>query len=158
MKISVYAVGKVKGHLLQRINEYLKMISRYSEIEVIEIKEAPIALKASAKEIEAALNLEAETILKRISEKEYIIALAPHGKKLDSIAFSEVLNDAFIKGQSRVSFIIGSSHGLSNTIYTRAHMTLSFSDLTFPHQLFRVMVLEQIFRAFKILNNETYHK
>ncbi len=158
MKISVYAVGKVKGPLLQSINEYMKMISKYCDIEIIEIKEELIPAKASEKTIINALDLEGEAILKRISDKDYVIALAPHGIKLDSLAFSERLVQAFNFGQSRVSFIIGSSHGLSNNIYTRAHKVYSFSDLTFPHQLFRLMLLEQIFRAFKISNNETYHK
>lgn len=158
MKISVYAVGKVKGPLLQSINEYMKMISKYCEIEIIEIKEELIPAKASEKTINNALDVEGEAILKRINDKDYVFALAPRGLKLDSPAFSEHLIQAFNLGQSRVSFIIGSSHGLSNNIYTRAHKVLSFSDLTFPHQLFRLMLLEQIFRAFKISNNETYHK
>lgn len=158
MKINIYAVGKVKGSLLLSVQEYLKMISKYTDIEVIEIKEETIAAKASEKSIEQALALEGEAILKRINDKDYVFALAPNGEKLDSITFSERLNDAFNMGQSRVSFIIGSSHGLSNNIYTRANKILSFSDLTFPHQLFRVILLEQIFRAFKIINKETYHK
>lgn len=158
MKINVIAVGKVKGPLLLSVQEYLKMISKYTDIEVIEIKEETTPLKASEKTINSALDSEGENILKRISDKEYVIALAPHGKKLDSLCFSEELNNAFSLGQSKVTFIIGSSHGLSNNIYTRANKVISFSDLTFPHQLFRVLLLEQIFRAFKILNNETYHK
>lgn len=158
MKISVLAVGKVKSNLLLSIHEYLKMISKYAEIEIIEIKEETISLKASDALVSNALDKEGEQILKKINDKDYVYALSPQGKEFTSPAFSRHLINAFNVGQSKVIFVIGSSHGLSNNIYTRANATLSFSTMTFPHQLFRVMLLEQIFRAFKIHNNETYHK
>ncbi|MGI6735223.1 MAG: 23S rRNA (pseudouridine(1915)-N(3))-methyltransferase RlmH [Bacilli bacterium] len=158
MKIDVIVVGKTKGSLLSSSDEYCKMISKYTDIGVIEIKEERIPAKASGAQIESALNKEAETILKRISERDFVYALTPEGEMLSSEVFSFDLQNAFHTGNSKVVFVIGSSYGLGKEVYKRANMHLSFGKMTFPHQLFRVMLLEQILRAFKIANNETYHK
>ena len=158
MKISVISVGKVKGSLLLSVEEYSKMIGKYTDIEIIEIKEELIPQKASAAQIDSALAKEGEAILKRIGDKDYVYVLSPNGKQFTSQEFSAHLINAFEAGQSRVTFIIGSSHGISDNVYRRAQTKLGFGQMTFPHQLFRVMLLEQIFRAFKIHNNETYHK
>ena len=158
MKIDVIVVGKTKGALLITSDEYTKMISKYADISIIEIKEERLPLRASEAQIENALNREAETILKRIGERDFVYAMSPEGVEFNSMMFSGQLRNAFDLGLSKVVFIIGSSHGLGNEVYKRANLKLSFSKMTFPHQLFRVMLLEQIFRAFKIINKETYHK
>ena len=137
---------------------YLKMIAKFAPINVVEIQEESIPLKENDGDIKNALELEGAAILKRIKEKEFVFLLSPKGKKLDSVAFSRELEAAFSLGQSQVTFVIGSSNGISPKVAERANFVLSFSDLTFPHQLFRVMLLEQIFRAFKISRNERYHK
>lgn len=137
---------------------YLKMITKFVPINVTEIREEVIPLKENEGDIKNALEVEGEMILKRIKDKEFVFVLSPGGKKVDSITFSKELETAFSLGQSQVTFVIGSSNGLSTKVSERANFILSFSDLTFPHQLFRVMLLEQIFRAFKILRNERYHK
>ncbi|OQC11009.1 MAG: Ribosomal RNA large subunit methyltransferase H [Tenericutes bacterium ADurb.Bin087] len=158
MKIDVIVIGKSKGALLSASEEYTKMISKYADILVSEIKEERIPAKASDAQIEAVLDKEAEAILKRIGERDYVYALSPAGHGLDSVTFSADLRNAFDVGQSKVVFVVGSSYGLGKEVYKRANFNLSFGKMTFPHQLFRVMLLEQIFRAFKIANNETYHK
>lgn len=137
---------------------YLKMITKFVPINVTEIREEAIPLKENEGDVKNALEVEGEMILKRIKDKEFVFVLSPGGKKVDSITFSKELETAFSLGQSQVTFVIGSSNGLSTKVSERANFILSFSDLTFPHQLFRVMLLEQIFRAFKILRNERYHK
>lgn len=158
MRINIIAVGKVKGNLLLSVQEYAKMITKYTELEITEIKEELIPQKASEAQIEAALAKEGDLILKRIADKDYVYVLSPEGKNLSSTEFSDHLDAAFTSGKSRVNFVIGSSHGLTKRVYDRANMILSLSKMTFPHQLFRVILLEQIFRAFKILYHETYHK
>lgn len=158
MKINVLAVGKLSADLQSVAQNYLKMLSKYVSVEVSEIKEEPIRGKESPALIDRALNSEGEKFLARINEKDYVYVLTPEGESFTSLAFSEHLEQAFLKGQSQVVFVIGSSNGLSEAVKKRANKVLSFSKFTFPHQLFRIMLLEQIFRAFKIKNNEVYHK
>lgn len=158
MRINLIAVGKMKGTLALSADEYVKMITKYTELEIIEIKEELIPQKASEAQIEGALAKEGDAILKKIGDKDYVYVLSPNGKSMSSTEFSAHLDSAFTLGQSRITFIIGSSHGLTKRVYERANMILSVSKMTFPHQLFRVILLEQLFRAFKILNHETYHK
>lgn len=159
MKINVIALGKIKETALQQlINEYIKRISKYSEINIIEVKEQLINQNASEAQINIALENEGKSILKHINEKEFVFVLDPKGKTLDSPALSKEIEKAFVLGQSNISFVIGSSYGLSKEVKERANSVLSFSPLTFPHQLFRLLLLEQIFRSFKISKNEVYHK
>lgn len=158
MKINIIAVGKMSAEFKPSYDYYLKMIAKFASVTIVEIREEIIPLKENDGDIKGALEKEGEAILKRIKDKEYVYVLSPNGHKLDSVIFSNELNNAFALGQSQVTFVIGGSNGLSPKVYERANFILSFSDLTFPHQLFRVMLLEQIFRAFKIMRNEKYHK
>ena len=143
--IKVICVGKIKeNYLKDAIIDYSKRISKYHKFELIEVHDSNIID-------------EKNLILKYINKKDFIISLAINGKKIDSIEFSSLLDNVFIT-HSNITFIIGGSYGLDEEIISNSNYVLSFSSLTFPHQLFRVMLLEQIYRAFKILNNESYHK
>ena len=148
--IKVICVGKIKDKNLKNlIDDYYKRISKYVNIQIIEKKdenENYDEMKRESKEIENYLD-----------NKNYNIALDRLGKNINSIEFSNLIDKTFIN-YSNITFIIGGSLGLDKTILDKCNMILSFSSLTFPHQLFRLMLLEQIYRSFKILNNERYHK
>lgn len=159
MNITIIAVGKIKEvYFRDAITEYQKRISRYCKLNIIEVIDektpdrAPVLLQEQIKQKEA------ERILKNIKEDAFCIALTIDGKKQDSIQFSEHLETLGITGKSNLVFVIGGSLGLSMNVLKRANETLSFSDMTFPHQLMRVILLEQIYRAFRIINGEPYHK
>lgn len=159
MIINIIAVGKIKDKSLQlTLDEYVKRISKYADLTQTTVKESLLPPNPTPGEIINALDNEAKDILSKISDKEYVIVLDVNGMMISSEQFAVMLEAGIVRGQSKVSFIIGSSHGLAETIKARANYSLSFSKLTFPHQLFRVLLLEQIFRSFKILNNESYHK
>ena len=144
--IKILCVGKIKEEYLNElINDYLKRISKYHKIEIIELKDNPIYEK------------EIEIILKNINPNDYNIALDIKGKALSSIEFAKKLDKIFTIN-SNITFIIGGSLGLNEEILSLVNERLSFSNLTFPHGLFRGILLEQIYRSFKINNNETYHK
>ena len=144
--IKVICLGKLKeNYLKEMVLDYTKRIRKYHKIEIIELKD------------EEGLDVEAKNILKHIDAKDYVITLEIKGKKLDSLELAEVIRNTFIN-YSTIVFVIGSSMGLSNEVSLRSNLKLSFSSLTFPHGLFRGMLLEQIYRAFKINNNENYHK
>ena len=150
--IKIICLGKVKEkYFVDAIKEYCKRISKYSELKIIELDDI------STTDIKSTLKKEEEKILKVINKKDYIITLEIEGEELNSIEFSKKIEEIF-NFNSNITFIIGSSYGLSDEIKKLANYKLSFSKLTFPHQLFRVILLEQIYRAFKILNNEEYHK
>ena len=150
--IKIITVGQLKEkYLKEAVEEYTKRIKKYSNIEVIELKDEGLVEEAKA------IKLEGEKIKKCLSERDYIITLEIDGKQLTSEEFAEKINNIQIES-SNIVFIIGGSYGLSNEIKSKARMHLSFSKMTFPHQLFRVMLLEQIYRAYKIINNEKYHK
>ena len=148
--IKVICVGKIKDKNLKNlIDDYYKRISKYVNVQIIEIKdenENYDEMKRESKEIENYLD-----------NKNYNIALDRLGKNINSIEFSNLIDKTFIN-YSNITFIIGGSLGLDKTILDKCNMILSFSSLTFPHQLFRLMLLEQIYKSFKILNNERYHK
>lgn len=149
--ISVIAVGKVKEiYLEDGIKDYLKRLSKYTKIELIEIED-------EAFDKEKTLKKEAEKILKRLNTKSYIITLEIEGKELDSIELSDLIRKVHISS-SDITFIVGGSYGLDNSIKELSNYKLSFSKLTFPHQLFRLILLEQLYRSYKIINNESYHK
>jgi len=147
--IKIICVGKIKeSYLRDAIEEYKKRLSKYTKLEIIELEDE------SKNNI---LELEKEKIIKYINSKDYIITLEIEGKELTSVDLANKISNIFITN-SNITFIIGGSYGLHDEIKKISNMALSFSKLTFPHQLFRVMLLEQIYRAFKINNNETYHK
>lgn len=149
--IKIICVGKLKESFYKEaIQEYLKRLSKYTKVEIREIQDFSFANQ------EITLNKEAELILKNMNEKDYLIALDLNGKEVSSMEFAQKINHILIDN-STICFIIGGSYGLSENIKKRCHL-LSFSKLTFPHQLFRVILLEQIYRGFKIINNESYHK
>ena len=150
--IKIITVGKIKEkYFKDAVEEYKKRISKYTKLEIIEVKDEGYS------EVEKVLKIEKDNILKHITEKEYIITMEIEGKEYDSVEFANKLNDILIEN-SNITFIIGGSYGLSDEIKKRAKIHLSFSKMTFPHQLFRIILLEQIYRAYKINNNESYHK
>ena len=158
-KVNVVCVGKIKEAFYRdAIAELMKRMGRYATTEVIEVAEEKAPEGLSQAEKEQILANEGERLLGKTDERDHIIALCIEGKKLTSEAFAAHIRTAMLAGKSRIVFIIGSSFGLHPSVKRRADMLLSFSDMTFPHQLFRVMLAEQIYRAFKINNNEPYHK
>ena len=149
--IKIICVGKIKEKYIDdAIKEYSKRLSKYTKLEIIEVK------SYETTDINKNLKEEANSILKHIKEKEYVIVLDINGRELNSIELSEMVDKKLIK--NNITFIIGGSNGLDESIKKVSNDTLSFSRLTFPHQLFRVLILEQIYRTFKIINNESYHK
>ncbi len=144
--IKLICIGKIKEQYLRDlIEDYYKRINNYHKLELIELKDS--------NKIE-----EAELILKHTVKTDYIIALDIKGSKLSTIEFKEKLENLFINGNSNITFIIGGSEGLNTNVIKSADEVISFSDFTFPHGLFRGIFLEQLYRIFKIMNNETYHK
>lgn len=159
MKVYIIAVGKLKERYWQEaVDEYSKRLSAYCDLEIIEIKEAPLRANASEADEDAVRIEEGREILKRIRREDYVVSLEIRGKKLDSEELSYHMERLAISGRSTVAFVIGGSLGLSPEVSERADMRLSFSDMTFPHQMMRVILLEQIYRSFKIMRGETYHK
>ena len=150
--IKIICVGNIKEEFFRdAIEEYKKRLTRYTKIEIIEVKDI------SYDDIDKSINLEGIEILKHIDSKDYVITLEIEGKQLSSEEFAQKL-ESIQTINPNITFVIGGSYGLSNSIKERSNYKLSFSKMTFPHQLFRVILLEQIYRAFKINNNETYHK
>lgn len=159
MKITILCVGKVKEKFYRdAIDEYTKRLSRYSKLEIIEVADEKTEENSSETEIALIKNKEGERLLKHIKEDAYVIALSIDGKQLDSEELSKKINSLGIQGTSHIYFVIGGSLGLSDEVIKRANYKLSFSKMTFPHQLMRVILLEQIYRAYRIVNNEPYHK
>lgn len=159
MVIRIICVGKIKESFYRdALAELTKRLSRYAAAEIIEVAEEKAPEGLSRAETEQILLAEGERLLAKTDERDHVIALCIEGKKLTSPAFAQSLRAAMLGGKSRIAFIIGGSFGLHDCVKRRADMLLSFSDMTFPHQLFRVMLAEQIYRAFKIINNEPYHK
>lgn len=149
--IKIITVGKLKeNYFKEATEEYLKRLMKYTKINLIEVPDENY-------DISKTLLKEKESILKYINDKDYIITLEIEGKELSSIELSNKINEQLIVN-SDITFIIGGSYGLHEDIKKMSNFKLSFSKLTFPHQLFRIMLLEQLYRSFKILNNETYHK
>ncbi len=159
MKITILGVGTIKEkYFIDAIKEYSKRISKYSKVEFITVSDEAIPDNASLKEEEIIKNKEGEKILKAIPNNSYKIALALNGEMLDSVELANKMSDIFTKGNSNIAFIIGGSLGLSKKVLDFADYKLCFSKMTFPHKLMQVILLEQVYRAFKINNNETYHK
>ena len=159
MNITAVCIGKLKeSYWREAIAEYSKRLNRYCTLQIDELKEERLQDNASAAEEEAVKEAEGRSILKHVKSGSYVIALDVRGKVLSSESLAEKLKTLGIEGKSDVTFIIGGSLGLSPEVLARADLRLSFSAMTFPHQMMRVILLEQIYRAFKINKNETYHK
>lgn len=158
MNLKIYVIGKVKDFYKVASDEYIKRISGYAKIEVVELKDDSISDKPSLTEIEKAKNNEGKRVLSLLKNDEYLIGLDLNKKEYTSEEFAKFLVDKLVEQGSNISFVIGGSYGLSDELKKRVNTSVTLSKLTFPHQLARVVLLEQIFRAFKIINNETYHK
>lgn len=150
--IKIICVGKLKEtYLKDAVLEYTKRISKYTKISIIEVNNVSIG------DIGTILKKEKEAIVRYIDQKDYIVTLEIEGEQLDSLSFAQKIDNIFITN-SNITFIIGGSNGIDEDIKKLSKLKLSFSKMTFPHQLFRVMLLEQLYRVFKIINNEEYHK
>lgn len=158
IKVTLICLAKLKEkYLREAVNEYQKRLSRYCSLDIIELEPVRLPEKPSQTEIDQALLKEADMILKRIPQNSELYTLCIEGKELSSEQFAEKI-DALQSGGKSLTFVIGSSYGISNKVKALANFKLSFSKMTFPHQLFRVMLLEQIYRAFKINEGSAYHK
>lgn len=159
MNITVIALGKLKEkYLRDAIDEYVKRISAYAKCDIIELNPVRLSDNPSPAEIQNALSKEADEIKKKIPNNSYVFSLCIEGKAKSSEDFAGAIQNATLNGKSTIVFIIGSSFGLSPEIKAISDFKLSFSPMTFPHQLMRVMLLEQIYRAFQINTNGKYHK
>ena len=154
IKINLFCVGSIKEKFVkEEISEYLKRLSKYAEVNIIETKEVPI----QSKQIDAVLEEEGENVLKRIKENEVLLLADLHGKEYTSEEFANIIKVLIDQGKSPLNFAIGGTMGVSNKLRERSNYKLCLSKLTFTHQMTRVILLEQIYRAFKIINNENYH-
>lgn len=159
MNIQIIALGRLKEkYLTDAVKEYEKRISAFAKFSITELDPERISENPSEAEINAALDTEGEKILSKIPRDSMIVAMCIEGKQFSSEAFAKKINEAAIGGKSSIVFIIGSSHGLSEKIKKAAHLKMSMSEMTFPHQLARIMLSEQIYRALTIINNRKYHK
>lgn len=159
MKITILAVGKLKEAFYRdAAAEFQKRLGRYVKLEILETPDEKTPEDASLAERQKILDLEGDRLLKLMRQDAYVIALAIQGKMLDSVELSEKIRLLGVGGTGRIIFVIGGSLGLSDAVLRRADFRLSFSKMTFPHQLMRVVVLEQIYRSYRIMNREPYHK
>ncbi|NLI92918.1 MAG: 23S rRNA (pseudouridine(1915)-N(3))-methyltransferase RlmH [Peptococcaceae bacterium] len=159
LQIKIIAVGKIKeNYLREGIKEYSKRLGAYIRLEIQEVDDEPCPEKASPAEEEKIRQKEGEKLLKLISKQDYVILLDLKGKELSSPALAEMLEELALSGQSSIVFVIGGSLGTDQALSARANFKWSFSKLTFPHQLIRMVLLEQIYRACKINKGEPYHK
>ena len=159
MKIKIVTVGKLKEkYLKDGIAEYTKRISRFAKLEMIELTDEKTPDKASELENKKILETEGARILSKVGERDFVVVLAIEGKTLSSEEFSKQLEQASIKGYSTLTFIIGGSLGLAPVVKNRANLSVSFGRLTLPHQLMRLVLVEQIYRAFTIQQGSPYHK
>ncbi|CAG9622911.1 23S rRNA (pseudouridine(1915)-N(3))-methyltransferase RlmH [Sutcliffiella rhizosphaerae] len=159
MNISVITIGKLKEkYLKQGINEYLKRLSAYAKIDIIELPDEKAPEQLSDAEMEQVKNKEGERIIGKISDDTHVIALAIEGKQRSSEELAKEMDRLATYGKSKIAFVIGGSLGLSEDVMKRANDTLSFSRMTFPHQLMKLILLEQVYRGFRINRGEPYHK
>ncbi|MCR5741530.1 MAG: 23S rRNA (pseudouridine(1915)-N(3))-methyltransferase RlmH [Gammaproteobacteria bacterium] len=157
--IKIISVGKIKEDYLKKaIDEYKKRLSRFTKLEIVELKDLPLKDNMSEKEEELVKIEEGRAILNKLSTSEYIISLDRLGTEISSIELSKKIESIYNNGTNNITFIIGGSLGLSDEVLSKSNFIMSFSKLTFPHMLFRVMLLEQIYRAYKIMKGETYNK
>ena len=159
MRITLITVGKIKEkYLRDAIAEYSKRLSRYCKLEIVEVADEKTPDQASEAAEENIRNKEGERILKHIRDDMYVITLEIGGKMLSSEEFADKINSLGVQGKSSITFVIGGSIGLGQEVLRRSDYALSFSKLTFPHQLMRVILLEQVYRGYRIINGEPYHK
>ena len=159
MNINVIGVGKIKEiYLKLGIDEFKKRLSKYCKLDIIELDAEKAPEKLSEKEMIMVKEKEGKKILSKIKDTSYVIALAIDGKHLSSEELADKMSDLAVRGNSNITFVIGGSLGLSDEVLDRADYKLSFSKMTFPHQLMRLILLEQVYRAYRINNNEPYHK
>ena len=159
MEIRILSVGKIKeAYLHAGIQEYAKRLSRYCRLTFCQVADEKTPDKASEALNAQIRDTEGKRLMKLIREQDYVIALAIDGKMLDSVQLSQMLGRLGVEGKSSVAFVIGGSLGLSEEVLRRADYRLSFSRMTFPHQLMQMILLEQIYRGYRILNHEPYHK
>ena len=159
MNITVIGVGKIKEKYLKMgIDEFKKRLSKYCKLDIIELDDEKAPEKLSEKEMIMVKDKEGKKILSKVKDNSYVIALAIDGKNLSSEELADKMSDLTVRGNSSITFVIGGSLGLSDAVLDRADYKLSFSKMTFPHQMMRLILLEQIYRAFRINNNEPYHK
>lgn len=158
MNIRIICLGKIKEQSLSTlIDEYKKRITKYANIEIVELTDESVPSNPSEKDILNIKKLEANKIKSKIHPNDFVISLDQYGKQLTSEELSEKIQDITLKGFSTIDFLIGGTTGLDKELVANSNLILSFSKLTFPHQLIRLFLSEQIFRAFKIMNNEKYH-
>ena len=158
MNIKIYCIGKIKEQYLKDgIAEYLKRLSPYAKTEIIEVMDSKVKDNPNDFDITKAKNEEGDRVLKLI-KNDYLIGLDLNKKEFTSEEFANFIEQKFVEGGSSISFVIGGSYGLSENLKKRCNSSISLSKLTYLHQMTRLILLEQIYRAFKILNNETYHK
>lgn len=151
--IKIICVGKIKETFLEAgIKEYQKRMEAWQKVQIIEVKET------NAFNIERNIEDEGQKLLQKISKDDWVITLEILGKTLTSNEFAKTINDLYTYGKTNITFVIGGSHGLSEDVKNRGDLRLSFSSFTFPHQLMRLILMEQIYRAFTIINNKEYHK
>lgn len=164
MNINIICIGKLKEkYWTEAVAEYSKRIGGYCKLQITELKESKLPKNASEADELAVITKEGENILEKVGVQDYVMALEVEGKQLDSVEFSKKVQRIFageeVQAKSQtIDFVIGGSLGLSHEVKKRADFGISFSKMTLPHQMARVVLLEQVYRAFKIANNETYHK
>ncbi|MDD3279350.1 MAG: 23S rRNA (pseudouridine(1915)-N(3))-methyltransferase RlmH [Lachnospiraceae bacterium] len=159
MKITILCVGKIKeAYLRDGIAEYRKRLSRYCKLEIVEVADEKTPDRASDATEAQIRNTEGIRLLKYLSEDAYVITLAIDGKQLDSVSLAKEIQQIGVKSYGHIIFVIGGSLGLAEEVLQRADFALSFSRMTFPHQLMRMILLEQIYRSYRIINHEPYHK
>ena len=159
MQVKVIAVGKLKEKYLKKgIEEYAKRLGAYTKFEIVEVADEEAPENLSQAEMNQVKALEGDRILQKLSSQEVVFALDLNGKQMTSEDFAQTLEDKMTYGQSKLTFIIGGSLGLSQDVLDRAQHRLSFGPMTFPHQVMRLIIAEQVYRAFRIIRNEPYHK
>lgn len=159
MKVNIIAVGRIKEKYIEAgIKEFQKRLRNYCQLKIIEVPDEPAPEGLSKREMEQVKEKEGEKIISKIPKNSYIIPLVIEGKELNSEELAKKIDDLTIMGHSEITFIIGGSLGLSDEIISMGDFKLSFSKLTFPHQIMRFILLEQIYRSFKIIRGEPYHK
>jgi len=159
MNITILAVGKIKEDYLKKgIAEYEKRLKAYAKVNITEVQDEKMPETLSAAELNKLKEREGLSLLEKIKKEDFVIALDQRGKEFTSEEFAGYLKDLMISGKSSITFIIGGSAGLSDQVLKRADLILSFGRFTYPHQLMRLILIEQIYRAFKIIRGETYHK
>jgi len=159
LKITVISVGKIKEKFFsQAISEYVKRLSRYCSLTMIEVADEKAPENLSIADMTAVKNKEGQKILEKMPQGSFVVTLEIDGRQMTSEELAQNFEELALRGSSHICFIIGGSLGLGDAVSSASNLKLSFSSMTFPHQLFKIMLLEQIYRAFKIIKGEPYHK